>query len=567
MFGKKSLSRGEVSRESPERASYPLSQSRTPNKLWVYGFAVCFVLISSLPYWVGYASQGEAYFSGFVFGVEDGNTYLAKMLRGSQGDWLFRSPFTASEQDGAFIFLPYLLLGKLSAPPGQHDQLVVLFHLFRMVGGVLAVLATYDFLAVYIQDERVRRLGVAWVSLGGGLGWLLVLAGQKNWLGSLPIDFYSPETFGFLGVYGIAHLPWARAFLLWGLRGYLVRGEQFKSPETPICRLGKLHPGILWLVTGILQPITGMVIGAVAGAHFAGLIIWQGVRWLRRYEPDWLLLRGALASGIGAGVAALPLVLYNLAAFTTDPYLTIWVEQSSIPAPHPLHYLAAYGLILPFAALGIPAVCKKAAPAGILLVSWFACAPVLISINFSLQRRLIEGLWVILVTLALVAFESNTKGWFRRLYWLGTFSLPSTLLLLLGGLGAANTVQTPVFTSPDAVAAYRFLARESNGEAVVLSSYNSGNVLPAWAPVFVVIGHRPESAGFSMLEPRVRAFYQAETADEVRISLLEEFGVDYVLWGPDERDYGNWDPNSVRYLALVFEADRYAVFRVVKIGN
>jgi hypothetical protein len=180
---------------------------------------------------------------------------------------------------------------------------------------------------------------------------------------------------------------------------------------------------------------------------------------------------------------------------------------------------------------------------------------------------LIEGLWVILVTLALVAFESNTKGWFRRLYWLGTFSLPSTLLLLLGGLGAANTVQTPVFTPPDAVAAYRFLARESNGEAVVLSSYNSGNVLPAWAPVFVVIGHRPESAGFSMLEPRVRAFYQAETADEVRISLLEEFDVDYVLWGPDERDYGNWDPNSARYLALVFDADRYAVFRVVKIGN
>ena len=183
---------------------------------WVIGFAVVVMLITTVPYLLAFWSQGQNwFFTGFVVGVEDGNSYIAKMLTGSQGSWLFRTPYTAFPQSGFLAFLPYLLLGKLAAPPGEHEQLVVLFQLFRWGAGICSILATYDFLALFIEPVHLRRLGTAVASVGGGLGWLSVLGFQALWANRLPLDFYSPESFGFLDLYGLPHLALARAFLLW----------------------------------------------------------------------------------------------------------------------------------------------------------------------------------------------------------------------------------------------------------------------------------------------------------------------------------------------------------------
>ena len=545
--------------------TYSLSKNRNQTeKRWVLLFALLVVLLTTLPYWIGFQNQGtEWHFTGFIFGVEDGNTYIGKMLRGSQGDWLFRSPYTAVDQRGAFTFLPYLLLGKITAPPNQHDQLVVVYHLFRMLGGFLAVFATYDFLALYIKDRRVRRVGLVWITFGGGLGWLLILLGQKNWLGDLPIDFYSPETFGFLGTYGIAHLPWARAFFLWGLRSYLLRGGGGIIDDRPLLKIADWHPGILWLLTGIAQPITGIVIGAVAGYHVLGLAAWQLFREIKGKTFNLEILKSYTHTAICAGLVALPLVVYNIIAFSTDSYLTVWVAQSRIPSPHLLHYLAAFGIIIPFVVRGVMVVLQKNPQLGLLLVSWVILTPVLITIPFSLQRRLVEGLWVALVTLALVAFERSRHVWFRRSYLLGIFCFPTTFLLLAGGFATAVDVHTPVFHPADEVSAFRYLADSVEDGAVVLSAYDTGNALPAWAPVFVVIGHRPESAGISEIAPLIEAFFKDETQDENRLLLLEDYNVDYVFWGPVERELGDWNPAKAKFLELVFQAGGYEIYHVI----
>ena len=89
-------------------------------------FAVAVMAITMIPYLVGYAQQGEEWrYTGFVIGVEDGNSYIAKMLSGASGNWLFRSPHSAAEQQGVIAYLPYLILGKLASGPAQHDQMVV----------------------------------------------------------------------------------------------------------------------------------------------------------------------------------------------------------------------------------------------------------------------------------------------------------------------------------------------------------------------------------------------------------------------------------------------------------
>jgi hypothetical protein len=50
------------------------------NRSWVLWLRALVMLATTLPYLLGYAVQGQDWrFTGFVFGVEDGNSYIAKM--------------------------------------------------------------------------------------------------------------------------------------------------------------------------------------------------------------------------------------------------------------------------------------------------------------------------------------------------------------------------------------------------------------------------------------------------------------------------------------------------------
>jgi len=80
-----------------------------PERRWVIVFALTVMLITMLPYFIGFQMQNDEWqFTGFVFGVTDGNSYIGKMLRGAAGEWLFRTPYSALDQNGAFIFFHYL---------------------------------------------------------------------------------------------------------------------------------------------------------------------------------------------------------------------------------------------------------------------------------------------------------------------------------------------------------------------------------------------------------------------------------------------------------------------------
>jgi hypothetical protein len=533
------------------------SDGRTKRPAWVWRFAVVVMLVTTIPYFLGYFSQGDSWhFTGFVFGVEDGNSYIAKMLRGASGDWLFRTPYTALPQRGVLAFLPYLLLGKLTSPPGQHIELVVMFHYFRVGAGVLAIVASYDFLCLFVEKARWRRWGVVLASLGGGLGWVLVLLGQGDWLGSLPLDFYSPETFGFLALYGLPHLALARALLLWGLRVYL-RPDLIRYPQW-----AGWITGALWLLMGLMQPLTILIGWAVIGSYLLlllGVQLWG--RW-KQGQTDWESWFPWLWRTVQVGLVSAPLAGYTAWAFGTDPVLKQWTAQNLLPSPPPGHYLVAYGLLLPLALIAAWRLFKAGKSYRWLLLSWSILLPFLVYAPYPLQRRLAEGYWIALIALALLALDGIPKRAGTWLQGLLVLTLPTTLLLFVGGIQVARQPAKPVFRPVGEVAAFHFLAEDTRGEAVVLASYQTGNVLPAWAPVFVVIGHGPESVGLSELRPEVERFYQADTPEEERKALLDAYDVDYVFWGPAERALGEWNPNENSDLQVIYDQEDYAIFAV-----
>jgi hypothetical protein len=530
---------------------------------WVWIYATLVMLVTTIPYLAGYASQTEAWrFTGFVFGVEDGNSYIAKMLSGEAGDWLFRTPYTAEPQRGVLAFLPYTLLGKLASPPALHEQLVALFHMFRILAGILEILATYQFLAFFIRPTVLRRAGLVLATLGGGLGWLLILFGKDTLFGSLPLDFYSPETFGFLALYGLPHLALARACLLWGLLTYL---KSMQRPARPaISDIGRLN--LYWSLVALAQPLTGVILGFVLGLHWATLAIrlaWQKSKM--GLSDNWRLLRstGLIAAG---GILPVPFLIYNALAFNLDPFLKRWTGQNIITSPHPVHYLLAYGLVIPFAIIGARKLLHDRPWDGWLLAAWALAIPFLAYAPFNLQRRLPEGAWVALVILLVKSFESEVDRVTRRSAWginlLTAFSLPSTLFLLIGGLFTAIRPMIPVFRPVDEVTVFEQLEASAHPGDVVLSSYDTGNALPAWAPVRVVVGHGPESVGLADLLPKVQRFYSVEADDDERQRWMMELDIRYVFYGPSEAELGGWQPGDATYLQLALKSGEYQVYQV-----
>jgi len=498
------------------------------------------------------------------------------MLSGAAGDWLFRSPYTAYPQTGLLMFLPYLLLGKLAAPPGMHEQLVSLYHLYRIVAGMLAIFASYDFLAYFIWDVRLRRFGLALASLGGGLGWLLALLGRENWLGSLPLDFYSPEAFGFLGLFGLPHLALARALLLWALLAYLRLAANYAESHQPKASHGAqtwllaLQLSCLWSLAGVFQPLTLVVIGVVIGVHQVGWLAWRVFRRPHGQAVQWGEWRGLVGWLLAAGILPAIFVAYNLGITFFDPYARLWTAQNVIRSPHILHYLAAYGLLLPFAWVGGWRWLRKDARRGWLLVGWVAIFPILAYAPLDLQRRLTEGVWLAWCALAVSAFEPPSEEAVtvapRRLDWRFAplwLAFLSTVFLLIGGMLAAINPAPPVFRPLEQTRIFEVLAEKARPGQVVLGAFDDSNALPAWAALRVVVGHGPESVHQAELKPQIAAFYQPQTLDNQRLALLNRFEIAYVLWGPAERLLGDWRPSEANYLKLMEQHGDYALYQVV----
>jgi uncharacterized membrane protein len=249
------------------------------------------------------------------------------------------------------------------------------------------------------------------------------------------------------------------------------------------------------------------------------------------------------------------------ASYISDPTVQAWARQNLLPTPPLGHYLIGYLLLLPLAGLGARGLLRQ--PDGRMLVLWPVLLLALAHTPVGVQRRLVEGAWVALAVLAGVGMERipDQRRWRRQLgAAVLTLSLPSSILIVALGLRIASVPAEPAFRPVREVVAYDWLAAHAPRGSVVLSSFSTGNALPAWASVRVVIGHGPETAGLEQLRPEVEAFFDPAQPDEARRALMDSQDVAYVLHGPREQALGDWDPARAEFLRLIYADSGYAIY-------
>lgn len=534
---------------------------------FVIAFAIIVMTLTSLPYVLGaLRSDADWRFSGFVIGVEDGNSYLAKMQQGAHGQWLFQLSYAIEPHSPSLVFLFFIILGKvIGAIVGTadairlHDALVFGFHAARVVCGLAMIAVTYCFLAELLPRLKQRRIALVLATIGGGLGWVLIAIPNAG----LPLEFYSPETFGFLHLYSLPHLALVRALMLGGLLFYLraLRGRWTWA----------LAAGAAWFVMTLIQPFYMVIVFVLLAIHIALL----GALALRQRESE--LVRGvdlgttavrAIWVGAIAGAFGLPLVAYTFFLFLIDPIYQVWGAQNTILSPPAWHYLAAYGLVVAAGLLGLRSLYQRNLTACLLIIGWIMMMPVLLYAPYNLQRRFAEGVFVPLVALAVLGLtiglgrgrqRQTVKRWGPVL--LLALSLPGTLLVWVGGFFAVMQPREPVFQSQDAVATYAFLSRSLPSRSVVLSSYEFGNAVPAYGYLVAFMGHGPETPNLEGKRSTAALFYDSQTLAFDRRTLFDGMSAPYIIIGPHEHQLGDFDPaTDTNYLQKVFEAGEYSVW-------
>jgi hypothetical protein len=515
----------------------------------VFIYIAILLLIVSLPYALAWAQHDG--FSGFLFGADDGNSYLGKMRLGAQGRWDFSLFYTAEPHDGAsLLFLPYILPGQLvgrfipETDPALTGALLGTFHLMRVVFGGLLLLVMYRFIAAFVADAGWRLFALVLATAGGGLGWLLLVVGSN----SPPPEFFIPEGFTLQILLGLPHLALARAALLGGLL-LILRGLE----SARWVRFSALA-GLCWLIVGLAVPFYLVIIYCILGA-------WGLAAWVRTRQFPVQLFRCAV---LGAGIT-LPLFLYNTAVFTTNPAFTQWSAQNILESPPPLHYLLAYLPLGALAFIGARRLWPQASVPQTLLIGWPLIVPLLVYLPINVQRRLAESVIVPLAILAVIGLDVLARRFSRRTLVILTLAatLPTSLILLLGGYITAIAGPPQVVYPPAEIAAFTWLNTHAQPGEVVLGAFETGNRIPAYTHLRVYVGHGPETLNAMFKKAEVTHFYNGDMNAEERAALYESMRIRYVFYGPDERALaGDSAPDWQTGLTRIYAEGDYEIYEV-----
>jgi hypothetical protein len=120
----------------------------------------------------------------------------------------------------------------------------------------------------------------------------------------------------------------------------------------------------------------------------------------------------------------------------------------------------------------------------------------------------------------------------------------------------------PFYLYRDDVAALDWLRENTSPDAVVLSSLTIGQYVPAISDNTAFLAHWAQTVDFYDKQERVEQFFDGSVSDQARLDTVCVFGVDYVFYGPAERDLGDYDPAYSTWLTEVCSTPLVGIYQV-----
>lgn len=533
-------------------------------------WAIIALLWANLPYLVGYAvSEPQNRFGGFFLYEQDGYSYYVKMRQGALGGWTFHLPYTSEDeyQSGGLALAFYTITGKLHALGLDYP---VIYHTARLLSSVLLLIVLARFIQRFVRNPR-WQVWTWWLILfSGGWGTLISFIVPKY----VAYEIIAPDAFVFSILYGPPHVIFGFALLLIWIDLTL---DALKPDATRLSRRIILA-NLIGLITALSREAYGPVYAGVFAAYLIALAI------SRRRIP-WRAGVIVALSAIGAGAYG----VYMVIAYSTVPAFAAWSRQNPFGTPDLINFGIGVAPIVALAVWGLrskrwrrwlsdrPArhagtqqsleVVHAGAPAWsagsereLFIVAWAIAGPILAYLPIQISRRLIAG-WQIPVCMlgayALIRFARSQARFRRGISGaLIAATLPTTILIIVGGSAAVASRQTPLFQPADQQAAFEWLGRNATANDVILSEWHFGNQIPIHTDARVFVGHPIETIGFEHKVAQTARVLDPNTPETDRHDILTRWRITLIVAGPGSSP--QLDPT--RY-TLVFTRGSYSIYR------
>jgi hypothetical protein len=479
------------------------------------------------------ASGSDKVFGGFLLNPVDGNSYLAKMSEGWNGEWNFTLSYSAQPGQGAYLFMYYLLLGHISHWLGL--KLIPFFHIARVINSVLMLAAVNIFFERLGWDDNLSWTAFLLAVFASGLGWIAALFG-----GLFTPDLWVAEAYPFLAAYTNPHFPLAMAMMVW-----IISVGSGKSSLFRVILIGLAG----FCLTNILPFAT-----IIAGVCLVSFEVW---RLIERKTLEWHFVTALFIGGA-------PVAAYQWYQTVNNPSLAIWNNQNQTPSPSILYTLIAFSPAIFLAICGVIYAIRNHSEGGKLLACWALPCLVLVCIPFSLQRRFLTGLAIPLAGLSAYGLfylvkENLNRFSLLRIGILG-LTIPTILLVLLAGLHGIQTRDPAFYLFRGEARAFDWLERNVTHDTVILAAPDTGVYIPAWTDTRVVYGHPFETINATEAKNQVQDYFAEKLSAEQSKDLYRRWGVNYVFVGPRERSLGlRIVPGNTYY---VYQSDGVTIYAV-----
>jgi hypothetical protein len=525
---------------------------------------VAILAVTSLPYTYAYLSAPHDHvFTGILLNVPDTAQYLS-WAREFSHSLLIENKLTPEQGDALFFNLFWLVIGRLAA--GLDVGLSQMLQLVRPLAGALYLGVTYWFVGLFARDRLQKWVAFLVIALGGGLGWLLVMAKPVIGSGLFPLDLYVSEANAFLTVlaFPFAAFTTGLLVLIFGLSALAFERDSFWLAG---------FAGFITLVLGLMHAYDLIIVYAVVGV----VALFQAVRnraWIR-------------SLGLGAMICAwsAPAAGYVTLLTLRSP---IWhgvlaqYGNAGVYTPPPAHLLVLLGL--PLIALitlrDRSTMYQKAQPRELLLRSWLVIGFFLLYIPTDFQIKMLGGWQVPVAILAtravleeVVPFVGMRFQFRRQQAEMAVAVLvilavvPVNLYLFSWRFFDLGRHDYPYYLQNDEVAALQWIGANASPSDVVLSSLTIGEYVPSYTGTHAFLAHWAQTLDYYGKQEAVSRYFDSSTDPSYRQDLDSRFGVRYVFYGEAEKALGGFDPGSDPDLAKVFDSPEAKVYRVIELNT
>ncbi|MCU0463607.1 MAG: hypothetical protein MUF38_03450 [Anaerolineae bacterium] len=493
-------------------------------------------------------------FGGLVHDIADAGAAVAAMrqsLDPSAG--LPPSLYTPEPLPGLLTELIYVVLGRFSALAGL-DVLAV-FHVARLLAGLLMVHTVYLLAASIWQRVALRRMFSAIALLGGGVGWLLAPTIPTTLL----LDVSLSPAYPFHTLLMNVHYPLAVACLsLLAAAG--ITALRPGSTEMPSVTNYGLRLLLFSMVLVLIDP-PALFPFALA---FVVVVGFHGIAHPHLLRRDMLML-------LWFGVPALPLVGYLLAVAMQQPLtFGLWITDSGLPLPSAIGFILSLGVPLVLALPALWKVLRRLEPNDSALMLFWLVLMVVLGYRFTVLGG---ALWVgMMLPVAYFATRGVQEFWLRWMprpalrLRLGLVLLPLLALSHFVALIAPFNDHQKHYLSAGYPEALVWLERFGSPQTVVLASPEVSLWVPVWSARRVVYATANKALNPVEKVGVVRSFYRATDSALCEAILDGEFNaglayrIQFVIVGPLEEAMGGGGA-CLDGLALAFQSGDVRVYR------